>query len=84
MKIFNNCNNCNNAYIDNVKVRDYCHITGKYRGSAQRDCNIILKLNHKIPVVFHNLKNYNSHIIMQETGTFNLKTHVIPNGLGNI
>ena len=70
--------------IDNVKVRDYCHITGKYRGSAQRDCNIILKLNHKIPVVFHNLKSYNSHLIMQETGTFNLKTHVIPNGLGNI
>ena len=84
MKIFNNCNNCNNDYIDNVKVRDYCHITGKYRGSAQRDCNIILKLNHKIPVVFHNLKNYNSHLIVQEIGTFNLKTHVIPNGLGNI
>ena len=70
--------------IDNNKVRDYCHITGKYRGSAQRDCNIILKLNHKIPVVFHNLKNYNSHLIVQEIGTFNLKTHVIPNGLGNI
>ena len=26
---------CNNDYVDNdVKVRDYCHITGKYRGSA--------------------------------------------------
>ena len=70
--------------IDNVKVRDYCHITGKYRGSAQRDCNIILKLNQKIPVVFHNLKNYNSHLIVQEIGTFNLKTPVIPTGLGNI
>ena len=33
----------NNNYIDSdVKVRDHCHITGKYRGSADRDCNINL------------------------------------------
>ena len=73
---------CDNDYVDNdVKVRDHCHITGKYRGSAHRDCNINVKLNHKIPVVFHNLKNYDSHLIMQELGKFNLKINVIPNGL---
>ena len=48
-----------------------------YRGSAHRDCNINVELNHKIPVVFHNLKKYDSHLIMQEIGKFN----VIPNGL---
>ena len=65
---------CDNDYIDNdVKVRDHCHIKGKYRGSAHRDCNINVKLNHKIPVVFHNLKNYDSHLVMQELGKFNLK-----------
>ena len=64
-----------------VKVRDYCHITGKYRGSAHRDCNINLRLNHKIPVEFHNLKIYDSHLIMQEKGKVNLKKSVIPNGL---
>ena len=38
----------NNDYIDSdVKVGD-CHITGKYRGSAHRDCNINVKLNQKI------------------------------------
>ena len=43
---------CDNHYIDNgVKVRDHCHVTGKYRGSAHRDCNINLKLNHETPVV---------------------------------
>ena len=48
---------CDNDSIDNdVKVQDYCYITRKYRGSAHRDCNINVKLNHKIPVVFHNLK----------------------------
>ena len=46
-----------NDYIDNdVKVRDHCHITGKCRGSTRRDCNINLRLNRKIPIVFHNLK----------------------------
>ena len=29
--------------VDN-KVRDHCHITGKYRGSAHCSCNVNLKL----------------------------------------
>ena len=46
-----------NVYGDgDVKVRDHCHITRKYRGSAHRDCNIKVKLKHKILLVFHNLK----------------------------
>ena len=72
---------CDDDYIDSdVKVIDHCHITGKYRGSAHRDCNINAKLNHKIPVVFCSLKNYDSHIIMQELGKFNLEINLIPNG----
>ena len=44
----NKCWICDNDYIDgDFKVRDHCHITGKYRVSAHRDCNI--RLNHKIP-----------------------------------
>ena len=55
---------CDNDLIDNdIKVRDHWHITGKCRGSENRDCNINVKLNHKIPVVFHNLKNHDSHHI---------------------
>ena len=49
-----------------------------------RDCNINIKLNHKIYIVFHNLKNYDSqesHLIMQELGIFNFKIDIIPNGL---
>ena len=72
---------CNNDYIDNdVKVRDNCHITGKYRGFTHRDCNINVKINQKIPVVFRNLKNYDSHLIMQELGKFNFKINVTQNG----
>ena len=37
---------CDNDYVQNdVKVRDNCHITGKFRCFALRDCNINLKLN---------------------------------------
>ena len=76
------CSICDNDYVNNaVKVTSHCHITGKYRGSVHGDCNINLKLNHKIPVVFINLKNYDSHLIMQQLGKFNLKINVIPNGL---
>ena len=63
-----------NYYIDgDVKVRDHCRITGKYRASAHRDCNINVKLNQKNLVICHNLKKYDSHVIMQELGKFNLK-----------
>ena len=73
---------CDNDHVGNdVKVRHYCHITGKYRGSAHRDCNINVKLNHKIPVLLYNLKNYDSHLIMQELVKFSLKIDLIPNGL---
>ena len=76
------CWNCDNDYAHNdIKARDYWHVTGKYRSSAHRDRNINLKLNHKNPVIFHNLKNYDSHLIMQELDKFNLKTNVIPNEL---
>ena len=72
---------CDNDYVDNdIKVRDHCHITGKNRGSAHRVCYVNLKLNHKILVVFHNLKNYDSHHV-QELGKFNLKINIIPSGL---
>ena len=34
-------------YIDgDVRVKDHCHITGKYKGCAPSDCNINVKLNH--------------------------------------
>ena len=72
---------CNNDYVDgDVKVRDHCHITGKHRVSAHRDCNIDVKLNQKIRVAFYNLKNYDSYLL-QELGKFNLKINVIPNEL---
>ena len=39
----NKCSICDYCSVEgDVKVRDNSHITGKYRGSAHRDCNINL------------------------------------------
>ena len=66
------CHICNKKYTNqDIRVRDHCHITGKYRGSAHQECNLQLKLNPekvKIPIIFHNLRGYDSHFIMQEIG----------------
>ena len=63
------------------KVRDHCHITGKYKGSAHWSCSINLKLTKKITAIFHNLRGYDNHLIMRGIGRFDVKVNVIPNRL---
>ena len=63
------------------KVRDHCHITGKYRRSAHCSCNINLKLTKKFPVIFYHLRGYDRHLIMQEICETDVKISVMPNGL---
>ena len=56
---------------ENIPVRDHCHITGKYRGSAHKKCNFRLQISAekiKIPVIFHNLKGYDGHLIIEGMG----------------
>lgn len=36
------------------RVRDHCHVTGKFRGAAHNTCNLNLKRREFIPVFFHN------------------------------
>ena len=68
---------CDDNYIDaDVEVRDHCYVTANYRGSVHRDYNVNIEL-------YHNIKNYDLHLIMQELGKFNLKISFILNGLEN-
>ena len=76
------CHICEKKYNKtDVRVRDHCHVTGKYRGSAHKDCNLNFALTGKIPVIFHNLRGYDSHFIMQEIGAI-VKEHEYINKKG--
>lgn len=61
------CSICDKHFAKNsVKVRDHCHITGKYRGCAHEDCNLNFNYkNYKVPVYFHNLKGFDGHLVIQ-------------------
>ncbi|KAK3731226.1 hypothetical protein QZH41_004694 [Actinostola sp. cb2023] len=62
------------------RVRDHDHLTGLYRGPAHNECNINYKFTEKIPVVLHNLRGYDSHLIMQGLGKLKSeKISCIPN-----
>ena len=78
----NNCWICKKLIDhDDEKVIDHCHVTGKFRGAAHRSCNINFQLTKKVPVIFHNLRGYDSHLIFCELDKFDVKISVIPNGL---
>ena len=101
-KTMDGCHICGERYTDkDVRVRDHCHITGKFRGSAHQECNLKLRIkpeNLKIPVIFHNLRGYDSHFIMQQIGEIankhgytnkkgekqDLNINAIPNNMENI
>jgi hypothetical protein len=50
------------------RVRDHCHVCGKFRSALHAACNQKLRLGNEVVVVMHNLRRYDSHIIMQEIG----------------
>ena len=49
--------------IESDKVRDHCHLTGRYRGPAHSICKINVRPKQKIfiPYTFHNFPNYDCH-----------------------
>ena len=93
------CYICKVKYVKGEKpIMDHCRITGKYMGSAHDACCSKLRMNPdkiRVPVIFHNLRGYNSHLIMQQIGKIakdksyvdkngerkNLKINAIPNNM---
>ena len=68
---------------DDEEVRDHCHVSDKYRGAAHWSCNINLQLTKKVPVIFHNLRGYDRHLICDELENIDVEIDVISNGLKN-
>lgn len=85
------CHICEKKLTKGQAVKDHCHFTGKYRGAAHSRCNLDYNNinNNKlfIPVVFHNLKGYDSHFIIKELHRFEINPRdrmdisVIPNNM---
>ena len=62
----NICRYCE-KYIETDKVRDHCHLTGKYRGPAHSDCNLKVKQKDSnfITIGLHNFSNYDCHLFFK-------------------
>lgn len=71
------CHICENLLFGD-KVRDHCHLTGKYRGAAHSYCNLQYKLPTFLPVFFHNLSGYDCHLFIKELGKAPGSLKVIP------
>ena len=81
-EIYNNsqiCWKCKEE-LNTYKVKDHCHVTGKFRGSAHNKCNLKLRICRKLPIIFHNLQGYQGHIIFKELNNFDVDISVIPKG----
>ena len=48
------CHICNEE-LGNDRVRDHCHLSGKFRGADHDVCNLTHKVPKFFPVVFHNM-----------------------------
>eukprot|EP00733_Pompholyxophrys_punicea_P000062 Pompholyxophrys_punicea_v1_NODE_8_length_8388_cov_12.748020.p1 type:complete len:997 gc:universal NODE_8_length_8388_cov_12.748020:3285-6275(+) len=62
------CVYCQGEIKPGEKVRDHCHLTGIYRGAAHSNCNLTARTPTYIPCLFHNLKNYDAHFILNAIG----------------
>ena len=70
---FSKCWTFNHAYVENYVIKvDILVISLENLGALHIE-TIISILNHKIPIVFLNLKNFDAHLLMQELRKLNFK-----------
>ena len=65
--------------IEDKKVADHCHLTGKFRGAAHEICNLKAKVPEFTPVFMHNLDGYDSHLFIKNMGNEFGEITAIPN-----
>ena len=67
---FNNATRCwiCKGELGPDKVRDHCHLTGRYRGATHNQCNLKYRRLTFTPVAFHNLTNYDAHLFVKHLG----------------
>ncbi|XP_077272260.1 uncharacterized protein LOC143902904 [Temnothorax americanus] len=61
------CHICERPFeSQDQRVRDHCHLTGRYGGPAHPRCNLFYRDSYVIPVFFHNLSGYDAHFIIKD------------------
>ena len=68
-------------FVKNPLMMSKRSLSRKFRGAAHWSRNINLQLTKKVPVMFHNLRGYDSHLIFDELKSFDVKIDVIQNRL---
>ena len=76
------CHICNKE-IGEDRVRDHCHLSGKFTGAAHEVCNLKYKVPKFFPVVFNNLSGYDSHLFIKTLGNSEGNISCIPNNEEN-
>ncbi|KAL4125736.1 hypothetical protein QTP88_009976 [Uroleucon formosanum] len=73
------CDFCKCDIRGGEKVRDHCHLSGKFRYTLCNKCNLDLQQPNFVPCFLHNLTNYDAHFIVTELGYDSKTISVIPN-----
>ena len=65
--VYDNSTLCHICYeeLGKDKVRDHCHLSGKFRGAAHEVSNLKYNVPKFFPVAFHKLSGYDSHILLK-------------------
>ena len=73
-----NCAICKGP-LTGETVRDHDHSTGKFRVAVHSQCNLQYQLPKFVPVIFHNLSGYDSHLFIKQLGKSKGNINCIPN-----
>ena len=76
------CHVCNEE-LGEDRVRDHCHLSGKFRCAAHEICNLKYKVPEFFPVIFHNLSGYDSHLFIKTLENSEGDISCIPNNEEN-
>jgi len=61
------------------KVRYHCNFSRRFRGAGHNKCNLLFRKPKHVPVIFHNLSGYDSHLFIKNLGKTQGQIDCIPN-----
>ena len=76
------CHICNEE-LGEDRVRDHCHLSGKFIGAAHEISNLNYTVPQFFPAVFHNLSGCDSHLFIKTLGNSEGDISCIPNNEEN-